>query len=1146
MERPESHRRARRAPRSPQAVRRWLAALILLIGVLAASRPLAQPRPGGGGPSASASAAPVPEGVPRLTPRGDTELEGRPVRRYEIAVTGRRLREKAPPGLRRVRAGERFSPEVARRAIRELMDTGRYAEVVAEVAPEADGVVLRLRAVPRRRIAGVRIDGAPLDADDLEGASIARAGDEITEAEMDRLADRLRALHRRRGYPAATVKVDAIETDDEDLVVVAIFVSSGEPARVGRRTFVISPRGAASGVPAHEYAVASGDRADSSALEEADRALADELRRRGWHGATVQHELGAPVGVVQPLRVRVHAGLRVRIRFSGNRAFDSDQLEEALDLEGADDRSPASLAERVERFYLERGFLDVEVSTARRPGASPAEEVLALEVREGRRATVVSREYVCLGGSRTPAEVGSEIESFLSDLPGSGLLESVDPSVADATFGPGGVRGARPAPLRLDPYRTFVPELYERALEHLQALYRAEGYLSASVGPLIVVRRACDPRSPAGTCVPLGERRRPPVTCRFEGERPPDLEIDPAVQCVPDRARGITCEPDLLLQIPIRLGVQTLLWSVDFEGEGGACADPASPRTCAPVEAELAAAAALELGKPLSLEAVEDARRRLVDAHADRGFAFAEVESFLDLSPDRSRARVRFVVSPRERVIVSGFVVRGARRTNESLILSRVALEVGGAYERGLVRATEERLATLGTFASVTVGLEEPYVPAREKTVVITVVERLPQYLDVRPGFSTGEGFRVGFEYGHRNLGGEAIQLVLRVQLGYLPPPFVLESDVRRKYRELDVGERLERRNSATLELPDIGLGPLFRLSVEGVDVRDNARDFGLVKDAGIVTLGFRPSPRISAQLGGSLELNTAQIFGNREKSALSDYVEQNPTQAGAFRVPAGTTLAKAQRVGVTWDRRDNPLDARRGTLLALGVEHVRADPVGDTAGPVQGGTVDPFAPTTSQFLRFSGRVAGYIPVGRRGPAIALSLRGGYNHQLLTPCRALVLRQQRLGACSQTYPDRLFFLGGVDSLRGHPQDSVVPEDVARQLLDPGSGLRVEQVVIRGGDLFINPRLELRVPVGDSLATALFLDAGNLWRDPTRADPLDLRYAVGTGLRLVTPIGPLVFDYGFNLERVLGGLGVDVGPERTWEDLGAFHFSIGVL
>jgi len=155
-----------------------------------------------------------------------------------------------------------------------------------------------------------------------------------------------------------------------------------------------------------------------------------------------------------------------------------------------------------------------------------------------------------------------------------------------------------------------------------------------------------------------------------------------------------------------------------------------------------------------------------------------------------------------------------------------------------------------------------------------------------------------------------------------------------------------------------------------------------------------------------------------------------------------------------------------------------------------------------------------------------------------------------LMANSRTYPDRLFFLGGADTIRGFAQDSLVPEDIARQLLVPNTGvqggLTIDDVVIRGGDFFINPRAELRIPLTSSIQTALFVDTGNLWTSPQQITDFRLRYSTGSGLRIGTPIGPLVFDYGFNVDRVLDKLFPSRKNQRYWEALGAFHFSIGVL
>ncbi len=1062
--------------------------------------------------------------IPRIeAPAALGGLFGRTITRIDIVPVDARWND--PVTLRLVKPGDVLTSEVARRAMRELTDSGRYANVSAEAEPVGSGVLLRIRVTPRRIAAGIRVIGGVFDVDETLRVAELHDGVELTSAGLRRIERRVQAHYVWRGFPNVRTSVDVIDTDDPMSVVLIVNIRTGEPLHVARRRFRVWPSPDAPGLKRvlSGYAVEVDDRADQEDLEQADRELEDDLRAGGWHRASVGHSLETREGRTWVV-VDVTAGPLLRPRFEGVQRFDTTELERALELGQGEDRTPRALGEKIRQFYIDRGFLDVEVTATERGKKNAPVHDLVFKVRERDQVEVGAREYPCLTGSRTAEEVGSEIDSFLSEeLPGSGILSSVDPRVVDETFGPRATTGARPVPFEPNPWKTYVPEVYDRAIKHVQDLYRSEGYLSATVGPLELLRRRCDPRSPPGQCLPIGPRKRPKTECLYDEiglplEEPPPA---PSYLCVADPASGVACEPNAILHLPIKLGPRTYLYDLAFEGN----------RVF--TEKALEEAAELELGEPASQVELEKARRRVLDAYAEEGFAFAEVDALLDLSPDHTRARARFSVSEREQVKVAGIVVHGAHRTNEGLIRSRVALEVGEPYRRSDVRKTEERLATLGVFSTITVGLEDPYVPAKEKIVVITLQERKPQYLDVRPGFSTGEGFRITFEYGHRNLVGEAIQLTLRVQLGYLPNALILERDVREKYDELDIGQRLERRNSALIEFPEVGLGPLFRLSVEGLDVRDNARDFGLTKDAGIVTLAFRPVRQFSAFIGGSLELNTAEIFGQTQKSALTTYLQNNPRLRNTFKVPEGTTVALAERIGFAWDRRDNPLGASRGTLLSSTVEHVRAPPFGQQSEATGGGTYDPFAaPPVSQFLRFTNRLAGYLRLSDKGLALAASLRWGFNQQLRSN--------------SQTYPDRLFFMGGVDSIRGFPQDSLIPEDVAQQLLDPSAGIGLNEVVIRGGDAFLNPRTELRVPLSTNVQTALFIDAGNLWRDPTKVQPFRLRYAIGTGLRIGTPIGPLAFDYGFNVERILDQLYPDRANQRYWEDIGAFHFSIGLF
>jgi len=1066
----------------------------------------------------------VLQSPPDLTP-----YIGRPITRIQVLTEGGRWT--ATPAIEHARIGQLLTADLVRRVLAELADSGHYADLRASVDTEVAGVRLTIRVVPRRLVAAVRVTTAGLDQDDVLRVADVREGKAVTAAELHALQDRVMALYVRRGYDHARVTVEPVDTDDPASIVLTIEAIPGSPRIIAARRFAVWPDPQAEGMAEalSSYAWGRGDRANEDSLTEADRALELELKTRGFHGAKVAHQVSD--GPRAELQVSVYAYAKVRFRFEGNRHFDARQLENVLDVENSSDLSPGALTEKVSTFYQEHGFFDVEVSySVRGRPADPVQDIVFV-VREGSLIHVVAREYPCLTGARTPAEVGSEIDSFLSELPGGRVFDAVDPEVVDALQGPTEGTGTRVAPDQLSPWAVYDPDVYDRAIKHVQDLYRSEGYLSASVGPVQVLRRACAARSPAGRCLPVGPARRPPTACRYDAIGLPleEAPVDPTLSCVPDPKRGVKCEPSIVLHLPIKLGPRATLYDLGFEGN----------RVI--VEKELQAIADLPLGSPVSQVEIEKARRRVLDEYAERGFAFAEVETALDLSLDHTRGRVRFIVSEREQVRVSRIVVHGAERTKESLIRTRIALEVGGLYQRSLVRKTEERLATLGVFSSVSVGFQDPYVPAREKVVVIEIEERVPQFLGVRPGFSTGEGLRVSFEYGHRNLGGQAISLTLRSQLGYLPTAFILENDVQQKYAELNVGERLERRNTATVEFPNIGLGPLFRLSVEGVDVRDNARDYGLSKDAGIVTISYRPDRRFSVQLGNSVERNYAQIFGNESKDALKCYLQDHKPQQALFRVPQGISIALAQRIGITWDRRDNPLNATSGTFISAGVEHVHAIPLdssasaetgckGATVNPTEP-TIDPFQAVRSDFLRYTSRVAGYVRLSNKGVALAMSFRWGVVQHLIQN--------------SQTYPDRLFFLGGVDSLRGFLQDSMVPQDIAQRLLDPSSGLTLRDVVIRGGDVFVNPRAELRIPVAGSFETALFLDAGNLWTDPARLNPLDLRYAIGTGLRIATPIGPLVFDYGFNVDRVLDDLFPNRDNKRFWEDIGAFHFSIGL-
>jgi outer membrane protein insertion porin family len=84
----------------------------------------------------------------------------------------------------------------------------------------------------------------------------------------------------------------------------------------------------------------------------------------------------------------------------------------------------------------------------------------------------------------------------------------------------------------------------------------------------------------------------------------------------------------------------------------------------------------------------------------------------------------------------------------------------------------------------------------------------------------------------------------------------------------------------------------------------------------------------------------------------------------------------------------------------------------------------------------------------------------------------------------------------------------------------------------GGKTQMAGSIEARIDLGNNFELPVFLDAGAL-QDTTRSGSDDgFKFTLGSGLRYMTPVGPVGLLYGYRLN-----------PE-TGEDSGRVHFSIG--
>lgn len=123
------------------------------------------------------------------------------------------------------------------------------------------------------------------------------------------------------------------------------------------------------------------------------------------------------------------------------------------------------------------------------------------------------------------------------------------------------------------------------------------------------------------------------------------------------------------------------------------------------------------------------------------------------------------------------------------------------------------------------------------------------------------------------------------------------------------------------------------------------------------------------------------------------------------------------------------------------------------------------------------------------------------------------------GGSPDLLPNKRFFSGGANSMRGFERRKLGPLDTE------GAPL--------GGEVKLETSVELRARLVWRFQYALFVDAGQVWRRLDNVDVNDLEVAVGPGLMIRTPVGPIRADVGRRL----------TDRERTQPDW-VFHLTVG--
>lgn len=495
----------------------------------------------------------------------------------------------------------------------------------------------------------------------------------------------------------------------------------------------------------------------------------------------------------------------------------------------------------------------------------------------------------------------------------------------------------------------------------------------------------------------------------------------------------------------------------------------------------------LKAGDPYNPQKAADDRGAIVAWYRDRGWTSAAVETRVTMTPNRALADVSQSVREGPREFFGKTIVRGNTQTSTSRLLVPVRWHEGDAFSDTKMLDAQRDIARTGVFQKVNVERGPPDPSTPERNVVI----------DVTPGKPLSILYGVGYQY--EDPTGDQSPYVL-FGVGY--------NNLFGSLRSISLEARYA---------PETSRGRVFL----------NYRDpyfFGA--ETPLVASIFytrEPVQKIDVQRQGAFVEANRQMTSRIRLGIRSEYQRistghTDPIDLAAIP-PADRDIAETT-LGATllYDTRDDIIDPHRGVFLSAFAK--KAFPIALLAADAR--YVKAYAQLSGYVPFPLGVIAGSIRAGKAWVGGGCSVDG--EHGTSAACVPIAER---------------FFAGGrtsnrgfgyaIEGIPGETVDySVIEEPVAAghegqgtcRGIDPAAGANFNCDFgprIVGGSSTAGFDLEWRFPIAGAFGGQVFYDATQVWSDGSFHLGLEgergLRQTVGFGLRYLTPVGPLRFEFG---------------------------------
>jgi len=504
-------------------------------------------------------------------------------------------------------------------------------------------------------------------------------------------------------------------------------------------------------------------------------------------------------------------------------------------------------------------------------------------------------------------------------------------------------------------------------------------------------------------------------------------------------------------------------------------------------------------------------RDQILNYYFNNGFPNASMEVSTNPVPGKDeRMDVTMTIHEGEQFFVNQVLVSGLVHTRPHVVQRKLRVKPGSSLSQEDLLSTQTALYDLGIFNQVDTAVQNPDGTDPTKNVLVDLHEAKRYTFNYGFGFEvqtgqpstganvpqgeTGASPRVSFEVTRLNFRGLNHTVVFKGHLG-----------------------RLQQRALVSYNAPSLWNNNNLLLTITGF--YDNTLD--------VTTF-------TSKRLEGSIQLT--QVLGPRDAPPGTRHANTFIYAFTYRRVQASNLvinpsliplLSQPTRVGFPsftyiHDKRDNPIDSTRGNYTTLDLA---------VASSYFGSEAD-FSRTLLQnstyYVLTKRRPAGHQFVLARSTRVGVQVPFGKT-LALEPIDAL---NPPAEATLIPLPER-FLSGGGNSHRGFGLNQAGPRDLNTGFPVGGSALFLNQIELR------MPPIDLPI-TGDNLSFAIFHDMGNVfpkasdmvdhffrWRqkDPalcqnqatyTQCDLNYISHAIGVGVHYKTPIGPVRFDVGYNL------------------------------